>query len=176
MRRVQPLEKLRPQGIDTEKLIHGPELDRLPAQFSSREWKTGGEGGIRTHDTLARIPVFETGPFNHSGTSPLLPTDITLAAKPEPVLAPAGPRALTCPLEMPRSRLAYAATSRPFTIASLALRKPKNAGLLSRPAHSTPLAPLHYFQRTSLLQRNRTRSSVKARFYQRAPGAPSSPR
>ncbi len=30
----------------------------------------GGEGGIRTHDTLARIPVFETGPFNHSGTSP----------------------------------------------------------------------------------------------------------
>ena len=31
----------------------------------------GGEGGIRTHDTLARIPVFETGPFNHSGTSPI---------------------------------------------------------------------------------------------------------
>ena len=31
---------------------------------------SGGEGGIRTHDTLARIPVFETGPFNHSGTSP----------------------------------------------------------------------------------------------------------
>ena len=31
---------------------------------------TGGEGGIRTHDTLARIPVFETGPFNRSGTSP----------------------------------------------------------------------------------------------------------
>lgn len=30
----------------------------------------GGEGGIRTHDTLARIPVFETGPFNRSGTSP----------------------------------------------------------------------------------------------------------
>ena len=34
----------------------------------------GGEGGIRTHDTLARIPVFETGPFNHSGTSPCLTT------------------------------------------------------------------------------------------------------
>src|SRR5258706_15819751 len=31
---------------------------------------TGGEGGIRTHDTLARIPVFETGTFNHSATSP----------------------------------------------------------------------------------------------------------
>ena len=30
----------------------------------------GGESGIRTHDTLARIPVFETGPFNRSGISP----------------------------------------------------------------------------------------------------------
>ncbi len=36
------------------------------------KWGTlaGGEGGIRTHDTLARIPVFETGTFNHSATSP----------------------------------------------------------------------------------------------------------
>ena len=31
---------------------------------------SGGEGGIRTLDTLARIPVFETGLFNHSSTSP----------------------------------------------------------------------------------------------------------
>ncbi len=30
------------------------------------DWR---EGGIRTHDTLARIPVFQTGPFNRSGTS-----------------------------------------------------------------------------------------------------------
>src|SRR5438477_12253177 len=30
----------------------------------------GGEGGIRTHDTLSRIPVFETGTFNRSVTSP----------------------------------------------------------------------------------------------------------
>src|SRR5216683_6095024 len=34
-------------------------------------WWFGGEGGIRTHDTLARIPVFETGTFNRSVTSPL---------------------------------------------------------------------------------------------------------
>ena len=32
--------------------------------------QTSGEGGIRTPDTLAGIPVFETGPINHSGTSP----------------------------------------------------------------------------------------------------------
>ena len=30
----------------------------------------GGEGGIRTHGTLARTTVFETVPFDHSGTSP----------------------------------------------------------------------------------------------------------
>ena len=31
----------------------------------------GGEREIRTLDTLAGIPVFETGAFNHSATSPL---------------------------------------------------------------------------------------------------------
>ena len=30
----------------------------------------GGEGGIRTRDTPEGIPVFETGAFNHSATSP----------------------------------------------------------------------------------------------------------
>ncbi len=32
--------------------------------------KRGGEGGIRTHGTIAGTPVFETGPIDHSGTSP----------------------------------------------------------------------------------------------------------
>ena len=31
----------------------------------------GGEGGIRTHDGLAPMPVFKTGAFNRSATSPL---------------------------------------------------------------------------------------------------------
>ena len=30
----------------------------------------GGEGGIRTHDTLASMPHFECGAFDHSATSP----------------------------------------------------------------------------------------------------------
>ena len=30
----------------------------------------GGEGGIRTLDTLASMPHFECGAFNHSATSP----------------------------------------------------------------------------------------------------------
>ena len=32
----------------------------------------GGEGGIRTHGTLARTAVFETARFNHSRTSPYI--------------------------------------------------------------------------------------------------------
>jgi hypothetical protein len=32
--------------------------------------KKSGEGGIRTLGTVARTPVFETGPIGHSGTSP----------------------------------------------------------------------------------------------------------
>ncbi len=32
--------------------------------------KVSGQGGIRTHDTLAGIPVFETGSFSHSDTCP----------------------------------------------------------------------------------------------------------
>ena len=30
----------------------------------------GGGGGIRTHETLARLPVFKTGAFNRSATPP----------------------------------------------------------------------------------------------------------
>ena len=31
----------------------------------------GGEGGIRTPDTVSGMPVFKTGVFNRSTTSPL---------------------------------------------------------------------------------------------------------
>ena len=30
----------------------------------------GGWGGIRTHETLTRLPVFKTGAFDHSATHP----------------------------------------------------------------------------------------------------------
>src|SRR5947208_12702029 len=33
--------------------------------------QVSGEGGIRTLGTVARTPVFETGPFDRSGTSPV---------------------------------------------------------------------------------------------------------
>ena len=31
----------------------------------------GGRGEIRTHETLARLPVFKTGALNHSATLPV---------------------------------------------------------------------------------------------------------
>ena len=31
----------------------------------------GGAGGIRTHETLSRLPVFKTGAFDRSATAPL---------------------------------------------------------------------------------------------------------
>ncbi len=31
----------------------------------------GGGGGIRTHETVSRLPVFKTGAFDHSATPPL---------------------------------------------------------------------------------------------------------
>ena len=36
-------------------------------------YRLGGEGGIRTLEGLAPLTVFETAPFNHSGTSPHRP-------------------------------------------------------------------------------------------------------
>ena len=42
----------------------------------------GGEGGIRTPDTVARTPHFECGAFNHSATSPWPQGDVE---RPPPV-------------------------------------------------------------------------------------------
>ena len=42
----------------------------------------GGEGGIRTHGTLARTTVFETVPIDRSGTSPLISCLIGVAVGP----------------------------------------------------------------------------------------------
>ena len=41
--------------------------------FDGYWWKlvdSGGWGGIRTHETLAGLPVFKTGAFNRSATHP----------------------------------------------------------------------------------------------------------
>ena len=45
---------------------------KLPCSSESgRPWRdNGGEGGIRTHGELTPTTVFETVPFDHSGTSP----------------------------------------------------------------------------------------------------------
>ena len=42
---------------------------RLPPTLT--DWVDGGGGGIRTLETLARLPVFKTGAFNRSATPPV---------------------------------------------------------------------------------------------------------
>ena len=50
-------------GFDTSPGTTGVELPDYKAN--------GGEGGIRTPDTLPGMPVFKTGAINHSATSPI---------------------------------------------------------------------------------------------------------
>ena len=48
----------------------------------------GGESGIRTHGTVARTPVFETGAFVHSAISPLVEPGRGLASFPRTLCRP----------------------------------------------------------------------------------------
>ena len=41
-----------------------------PSVHRSIGHRINGQGGIRTHDTVAGMPVFKTGAFNHSATCP----------------------------------------------------------------------------------------------------------
>src|SRR3954471_12236478 len=45
-------------------------MSPAPSRCFSWRFPDGGEGGIRTPDTVARMPHFECGAFNHSATSP----------------------------------------------------------------------------------------------------------
>ena len=49
---------------------HLPSLLITLIPLKSSTILSGGEGGIRTHDTLASITVFKTASLNHSDTSP----------------------------------------------------------------------------------------------------------
>ena len=46
--------------------------EREPVSGLISSVANGGEGGIRTLGTRERTTVFETAPFDHSGTSPLV--------------------------------------------------------------------------------------------------------
>src|SRR6476646_8332032 len=55
--------------------------------------RENGQGGIRTHDTLAGIPVFETGSFSHSDTCPNSAEDNLSSAVVPLALGPRAPAA-----------------------------------------------------------------------------------
>ena len=49
---------------------NGPMWDLGVFGYLRESSETGGWGGIRTHEGLAPLPVFKTGAFNRSATSP----------------------------------------------------------------------------------------------------------
>ena len=72
-RPVRYANQLPPQ---IESLIVGLKRDK-PALGRPQ---AGGWGGIRTHETVARLPVFKTGAFNRSATHPSLLDAVSTAA------------------------------------------------------------------------------------------------
>ena len=48
------------------------QLNGHESRLSAEHEANGGEGGIRTPDTLSGMPVFKTGAINHSATSPAI--------------------------------------------------------------------------------------------------------
>src|SRR5215510_7898790 len=56
------------QSLPQRRHIIRAKQTRVPRRETSDG--AGGEGGIRTPDTVARMPHFECGAFNHSATSP----------------------------------------------------------------------------------------------------------
>jgi hypothetical protein len=53
-----------------ELVVTDEALVKIPSISKDLTADTGGEGEIRTPDTVARMPHFECGAFNHSATSP----------------------------------------------------------------------------------------------------------
>ncbi len=61
--RVKPLAK-------SQQIIRNQKIRPRPDHENAHQGKSGGETGIRTLGGLAPTTVFETAPFDHSGTSP----------------------------------------------------------------------------------------------------------
>ena len=56
--------------------------------LSSERRLRGGEGGIRTHGTVTRTPLFESGTFNHSDTSPRHAASLARNCRARPMRTP----------------------------------------------------------------------------------------
>ena len=66
---------------------------------------SGGEGGIRTHGTVARTTAFKAAAFNHSATSPnnLLEVEIKWCPGPDSNRHGQNARGILSPLRLPSS-------------------------------------------------------------------------
>ena len=63
----RPLERLSILASNTSLVLS---WSKQVIQFLGSHIRNGGEGGIRTHGTLTRSPVFKTGAFEHSANLP----------------------------------------------------------------------------------------------------------
>ena len=63
-------QKARLSGSIRTQVRRQPLRSPCETTLLARRFVCGGEGGIRTHDPLTGTPVFKTGAFNRSATSP----------------------------------------------------------------------------------------------------------
>src|SRR5215216_621798 len=62
---------MEPPAASNERRKLAPRKPRRQERPRPPARTNGGEGGIRTHGPVARSTVFETAPFDRSGTSPV---------------------------------------------------------------------------------------------------------
>ena len=73
-----PLPNLPPTEVGTSRFPNPPQFKSHPYSWVLKTaldratFSTRGRGEIWTHDTLAGMPLFESGAFNHSATLPFL--------------------------------------------------------------------------------------------------------
>ena len=60
------------QALNPRKESRIPHRQKPEKHCDIKDLSRGGWGGIRTHETLSRLPVFKTGAFNRSATHPCL--------------------------------------------------------------------------------------------------------
>src|SRR4051812_30690748 len=56
--------------LPTDRTVGSDRVSAVTADANPVHENVGGWGGIRTPETVARLPVFKTGAFNHSATHP----------------------------------------------------------------------------------------------------------
>ena len=132
--------RVRPVNRSDQKTLGNLPLSAVPGQAeSTARMGTGGQGGIRTHGTLARTPVFETGAIDHSATCPARAPLPSPGASRNPVAQPFRRRRHACQMGH-RQASAISSTSGLLSGSSQVSTTPNRS---SSHQPSTVSAPIH---------------------------------